>query len=219
MAIVKNPLHSDDAAGKIGWAVHRKSRGLHIVQHGPVKLWVDTEARAAFRAIAAEVSAAYNGLNEAEKRSWELAAPNFHNQHRLSKGAHIDGQGLFTQRNHLIRKFALPLLRTFPPMITMPQLGDIGVAPEGNDFLIEWVAGTSPPGHHFLVIVWIHGPIPGAQRAQRRAATYNVRGEWWDPMIASGPLPDGRYGIWARLFDAITGQLGPESFAEGVISF
>lgn len=206
MAKVVGPLHSDQARGRLGDLVFGESHGIGFVRNYTAPIFGTPDPRDAQKARIAAANTAWLSLSQAQHESWSIYAQAHPRLDWTAIPFRISGYNAFVSCFTIcLRAGGTPLAD--PPSSQPPTpLSSLSSSQIGNDISIAWVSTSQPEAHTYVVHIFRSGPwslgrVPDFHRSKLVAM----------PDIATSPFTDtinqnGRYGYWARVVDASTGE-------------
>lgn len=203
------PLHSTEARGRIDSLVYGTYRGTRYVRSFTSPEFGSPDPRADQKARIAAANAAWKLLDSSEQSDWHKYAQSHPRSDWTGVSIRISGYNAFVSCFVFsLRAGGTPL--DSPPTGVPPfPLSSLSSSQSDNDIDVTWTYPTQPAAHTYVVQILRSGPWSlGRQPDYHRAAIVS------HSPIAAPPFTDtidqnGRYGYWARVIDADTGETSP----------
>ena len=182
-----------DARGKLGGHVFTKARNGATVRTKVTPTNPRTIAQSLARSIFGTVSAAWRGLNEAERSAWNAAVGDFSRTNIFGDNYNPSGKNLFVQLNCNLLNVGMPVIDTPPSPSGLPDFILQAVEMENSAETVDLTFTGTEPGAGFMKVI-----------------------------EATRPFSPGKYnfsGAYAKIYSYNTGGIGtPAAIYEGYIS-
>jgi len=139
MALIKFGMVVTDARGKLGGQVFSKNKGGAYVRTKVTPVNAQTAAQTSSRQLLSQFSSAWKALTQAQRDSWNAAAPNFPGTNVFGDAVVKSGKNLYTRLNVNLSLIGSPTLNE-PPVPA--EVASAGI----QSVLINTVGGSSVIG-------------------------------------------------------------------------
>jgi len=211
MAIVKNPLQSEEASGSVGGVTHARWRGNKVVRIRPIPTQPRTSRQSAVRNIIATLSRAWAALTDAQRTAWRNYADQHPTTNRLGQQVTPTGFNQYVGLNFFLldnADSAIDSPPSVPPSASIATLTLIGAPSSGVGGEVG-VTTSGTPSASAYVDYQLAGPF---QSPGRRAQESDYRHKEYTAGNSVGTeftdlVEDSYYWVRARYVD----QYGQET--------
>lgn len=217
MTKVTQPLGSSEARGALGGLVYNTCRGISYVRDRVAPTGQGSAARAAVRNLAKQCTIGWKALSQDQRSAWDYWATEHLSTDWTGNQVRLSGYNWYLRAN--IGRLMLSLaMIDWPPLRANPQPpSSFSAARSGATIVTAWTLFSSCIPADYTLDLAITPPQSLGRIPKLSVAKHYAYIPAADLAYTTAALGPGRYGLFARTIDEITGLPSPWLSAEVVI--
>lgn len=207
MAKVLDPLHSENASGKIGNDVHISGRRMHIVRSRPSSTVSNTAAQIAVRTQMRGCNVQWQAITQAQRDAWEAWAKTLQLTNTAGGTKTISGHDAFVKINHLLRRAGSAYRNDPPPKISCPEplIGTYTYTAGTKVLLVNFTVSPQDNNNQIEIVQKINQPL--TRSWPRQFCRFVKFRSTSNPNVPLNNIEVGyKHTFYVRAFHSISGQ-------------